>query len=271
MERARLLQNGATTEESGALLVAGDYSPHAFSQGDGAAIQTDSSKIRPHAHALQEHRPARFGLPCANCKAYYASDLSACPICKCAERVPAEEAEAESANRLKKPPAGVLQGALGCFNNLDSTPGCKRPMRLALHCDEDGERFLWESKMLLYAHTEEINAGPTSPCILDENHNPQSECASICLSCYDGLREKLARTEAALLIDLHEAAQIVYEAVWADPSPTDPSRTYHSAAQALLNELWQRAGIAASRCGVTPSGSVGNSKNSLQTKEEKSR
>jgi hypothetical protein len=61
--------------------------------------------------------------------------------------------------------------------------------------------------------------------------------------CYDGLREKLARTEAALLIDLHEAAQIVYQAVWADPSPTDPSRTYHSAAQALLNELCQRAGI----------------------------
>src|SRR5437899_4308598 len=43
-----------------------------------------------------------------------------------------------------------------------------------------------------------------------------------------------------------EAAQIVYQAVWADPSPTDPSRTYHSAAQALLNELCQRAGIVRS-------------------------
>ena len=50
MERTRLLQNGATTEESGALLAAGDYSPHAFRQDDGAAIQTESSKIRPHAH-----------------------------------------------------------------------------------------------------------------------------------------------------------------------------------------------------------------------------
>ncbi len=243
MQNTRLLQNGATAEGSGALLVPGDYSPNALSQGDGDAIQTDGSKVRAHAHALKQNRPARFGLPCANCKAYYSADLPACPICKCAERVPAEEAEAESANRLKKPPAGVLQGALGCFNNLDSTPGCKRPMRLALHCDEDGERFLWESKMLLYAHTEEINAGPTSPCILDENHNPQSECASICLSCHNRLREKLARTEAALLIDLREAAQIVYEAVWADPSPADPSRTYQSAAQALLNELCQRAGI----------------------------
>src|SRR5207249_12025176 len=121
-----------------------------------------------------------------------------------------------------------------------STPGCKRPI---LHCDEDGEHFLLESKMLLYAHTEEINAGPTSPCILDENHNAQSEYASICLSCYNRLCEKLARTETALLIDLREAAQIVYRAVWADPSPADPSRTYRSAAHALLNELCQRAGI----------------------------
>src|SRR5437868_9542523 len=205
MQRTRLLQNGATAEESGVLLVAGDYSPHAFSQGHGAPIQTVSSKIRAHAQALKQNRPARFGLPCANCKAYYSADLPACPICKCAERVPAEEAEAESANRLKKPPAGVLQGALGCFNNLDSTPGCKRPMRLALHCAEDGERFLLESKMLLCAHIDEIDAGPTSPCILGENHNPQSEYASICLSCYSGLREKLARTETALLIEIGRA------------------------------------------------------------------
>src|SRR5438270_302340 len=54
---------------------------------------------------------------------------------------------------------------------------------------------------------------------------------------------QLQRTEAALLIDLREAAQIVYEAVWADPAPADPTRTYQSAAQALLNELCQRAGI----------------------------
>src|SRR5207245_4912736 len=85
--------------------------------------------------------------------------------------------------------------------------------------------------------------GPTTLCILDENHNPPPEFASSCLSCYDRLREKLARTEAALLIDLREAAQIVYEAVWADSSPTEPSRTYQSAAQALLNELCERAGI----------------------------
>jgi len=70
--------------------------------------------------------------------------------------------------------------------------------------------------------------------------------------------------EAALLIDLREAAQIVYEAVWADPSPADRRRTYQSAAQALLNELCQRAGIAASMFGVTPSESIGNSTNSIR-------
>ena len=170
---------------------------------------TSGARIRANADAL---RPARYGLPCANCKAYYASDLPACPICKCAERVPAEEAEAESTNRLKEPSAGALR-TLGSCIDLDPTPPCKPPMQLALPCDDDGERFLLESKILLCAHIDEIDTGPTSPCILDENHNAQSEYASICLSCYNRLCEKLARTETALLIDLCEAAQIVYEAV----------------------------------------------------------
>jgi len=43
------------------------------------------------------------------------------------------------------------------------------------------------------------------------------------------------------LIDAKEAAHLVYEAVWSDPS--DPSKTYINAAQALLNELRRRAGI----------------------------
>jgi len=50
--------------------------------------------------------------------------------------------------------------------------------------------------------------------------------------------------EAALHIDLKEAAQVVYEAVWSDPS--DPSKTYQNAAQALLTELRKRSGITRS-------------------------
>ena len=40
---------------------------------------------------------------------------------------------------------------------------------------------------------------------------------------------------------LKEAAQIIYDAVWADPS--DPSKTYQNAANALLTELRKRAGV----------------------------
>jgi len=49
--------------------------------------------------------------------------------------------------------------------------------------------------------------------------------------------------EAALHMDLKEATQIVYDAVWSDPS--DPGKTYQNAAQALLTELRNRAGISA--------------------------
>jgi len=240
MQDASLRRNSTTNEQPGTLLAAGDYSPQPLRQSTGDGIQTDGSKIRAYTHELKQHRPMRFGLPCANCKAYYASDLLACPICKCAERVPAA---AQSANSCKKPSVGVLQNGLGPCIHLDSTPGCKPPMQLALHCEEDEERFLWESRLLLCAHSDEIDVRQTTLCVLDENHNTQSEYASICLSCYNRLHEKLARTEAVLLIDLREASQIVYEAVWTDPSPADPSRTYQSAAQALLNELCHRAGV----------------------------
>ena len=36
---------------------------------------------------LQPHpRSMLLGLPCANCKAYYAAVLEACPVCGCKER-----------------------------------------------------------------------------------------------------------------------------------------------------------------------------------------
>ena len=250
MQRPCALQ-ATTEEELGMLLAAGTYCPRALRQGNGDEIQTDGSKLGARASSLKRPGPVQFDLPCASCKAYYASDLPACPICKSAERVPHEAAEAKSANISQKPLADVLDGARGSFINLDSTLGCKQPMQLVLHCDEECKRLRLESRLLLCAHTEEIDAGNASPCILGENHNTQSEHASICVSCYNRLHETLARMEAALLIDLREAAQIVYEAVWADPSRAAPSRTYQSAAQALLNKLCQRADIATSMCGVT--------------------
>src|SRR5271167_5007350 len=32
-------------------------------------------------------QPAGYGMPCANCKTYYAADLKTCPVCKAGERV----------------------------------------------------------------------------------------------------------------------------------------------------------------------------------------
>ena len=55
------------------------------------------------------------------------------------------------------------------------------------------------------------------------------------------LQERVDVLEATLHLELKEAAQIIYDAVWADPS--DPSKTYQNAASALLTELRKRAGM----------------------------
>ncbi len=238
MERAGLLQDNRNG--SGTAPVASEE------------IQKDGLKTRADMLAAFKHRQAQYGLPCANCKAYYASDLPACPICHCAERVSAEEAEAQSARMLKTLSGGMLQPALRSFINLDSTHPCGESSQPAVCRDEDRKRLRLQSKLLLFANPDESSAGTSSPCILDKNHNTHYECASVCLSCYDQLREKLTLTEAALHMDVREAAQVIYEAVWADPAPMEPSRTYQNAAQALLNELRYRAGIAASRSNLTP-------------------
>jgi hypothetical protein len=31
--------------------------------------------------------PLRYGLPCANCRLYYAAELTLCPICNCGDRI----------------------------------------------------------------------------------------------------------------------------------------------------------------------------------------
>src|SRR5438105_8577621 len=105
------------------------------------------------------------------------------------------------------------------FINLDSPRACREKMPLAGRRKEGASSFLVESKLLLCTNTDEVNTGIRSPDILAENHNTQDESVLVCLS-YDQLREKLAHTEAALahaeaalLMDLREAAQVIYEAV----------------------------------------------------------
>ncbi len=76
---------------------------------------------------------------------------------------------------------------------------------------------------------------------MTENHPSAPATAAVCQSCYDHLQERVDVLEAALHIDVKEAAQIVYDAVWADSS--DSSQSYQNAASALLSELRKRSGV----------------------------
>jgi len=159
-----------------------------------------------------------YGLPCANCGMYYASHLSVCPTCKSSERV--------SPTPLAAPRV---------LNTDEPAPEIDE-------LEEERERFLKEFKAQLFAAHTQINTAASFRCGMEQNHPETSEPAAVCKSCYEEVQERADRLEAALHIDLKEAAQIVYEAVWADSS--DPGRTYANAAQALLTELRKRAGLS---------------------------
>src|SRR2546428_3798255 len=176
MEHTCLRQNSTTDRNgAGSVLVAGDYSPHVFSQRDDEEIQTNGSKTKANAHALKQQRPVRYGLPCVNCKAYYASDLPACPICKCAKRVPATGTEAESTQTLNKPQGGVLQPALRSFINLDSPRACRGKMPPAGRRKEGASTLPVESKILPCTNTDEVNSGTRSAHILAQKRHTPTE------------------------------------------------------------------------------------------------
>jgi hypothetical protein len=157
-----------------------------------------------------------YGLPCAHCKTYYTSDLPACPVCKSPQRV----------------------SAVGPLTQVAPAEQMPDPKQL----EAERERFLQEFNA-------QMNASPLPPdlpsqamnCNHVENHSGSPEPATICQGCYDRLQERVDVLEAAMHMDVTEAAQVVYDAVWSDPS--DPSKTYQNAAQALLAELRRRSGI----------------------------
>jgi len=161
-------------------------------------------------------KPSGYGLPCSKCRTYYPADLKACPICKSTERV--------AITAVKFPSAAVISEEL--------------PDPAIL--EEERERFLREFKQQLA--TLEMSGHSALPrCVKEENHAGEFASASICQACYEYLEERVDVLEAALHMDLKEAAQIVYDAVWADPS--DPNKTYENAANALLTELRKRSGV----------------------------
>jgi hypothetical protein len=163
-----------------------------------------------------------FGLPCSNCRLYYPANLDVCPACNSKERV----------SPGAVPPIPMLQAA------VEPSPD---NAVVEQEVEQEREAFLKEFKSQLFTAHAEV-AGSTAICTLAERHIQGAEAASICKPCYDRLQERVDVFEAALHMDLKEAAQIIYDAVWADPS--DPNKTYTNAASALLSELRKRSGVS---------------------------
>jgi hypothetical protein len=164
------------------------------------------------------HKSSGYGMPCAKCRLYYPANLDICPACNSKERV--------SPNVV---PA------------IPKSQAAAEPVPDTAVVEQEREAFLKEFKSQLFAAHAEV-ASASAVCTLGEHHVQGAEAAAICKPCYDRLQERVDVCEAALHIDLKEAAQIVYDAVWADPS--DPSKTYTNAASALLAELRKRSGVS---------------------------
>ncbi len=185
----------------------------------GVRRMEPSAAPGPSAESIR--KPAGYGLPCAKCHLYYSADLDICPTCQGKERVSpvvrtSPPAVANVSPEMPAPDAAVLE--------------------------QEREEFLRQFKSQLFAAHAEVVNSPAPACNLGENHSGEPANAEICKPCYERLQEQLDVCEGALHMDLKEAAEIIYDAVWADPS--DPSKTYQNAANALLTELRKRAGIA---------------------------
>jgi hypothetical protein len=196
-----------------------------LSVGSGAAVkaalaptsETRRVAVSSPAPAPKTEAPRRstgYGLPCAKCKKYYSSSLSACPVCSSTERVAPVAARPGSAPAATAPESGER--------------------------DAEKERILREFKAKLYASHNHIST-TAHPCAHAREGDGAHESASVCKVCYAKLQARVDLLEAVLHMDLKEAAQLVYDAVWADT--TDSNKTYLNAAQALLGELRRRAGM----------------------------
>jgi hypothetical protein len=185
---------------------------------EAGARQAGSGATRSTAEAPP--RVSGYGLPCLKCHLYYPAGLDVCPTCKTSERVPAV---------VPKAPPRVTQAVA-------------EPVPDTTVVEQERDEFLRQFKsQLLEAHAEVVNT-EEAICKFVEHHSGEPAHAEICNACYEHLQERLDVFEAALHIELKEAAQIIYDAVWADSS--DPSKTYQNAAGALLTELRKRAGIS---------------------------
>jgi hypothetical protein len=192
----------------------------------GAAVQAALAKDPGGRRMASDtaEKPSRkvtgYGLPCSKCHLYYPADLDACPTCHHKERV------SPIAPKIASKP-------------VQTAPD---PIPDTTILEQEREAFLRQFKSQLLEAQAATNARETT-CKFGDHHPGETNAAEICTGCYERVQERLDVCEAALQIDLKEAAQIVYDAVWSDPS--DPDKTYQNAAGALLTELRKRAGISA--------------------------
>ncbi len=173
----------------------------------------------PAAATNPPRKASGYGLPCAKCKLYYPAELDTCPTCHHTQRV------SPIATGTK---AGVSQAA-------------PNPVPNSATVEQEREEFLRQFKTQLQQTHAEVTKAPKSVCKQAEHQAGDPAHAEVCKACYDRLQERADVFEAALHLDLKEATQIVYDAVWADSS--DPAKTYENAASALLTELRKRAGM----------------------------
>jgi hypothetical protein len=187
-----------------------------------AAVNAGTIPQNAPQHAITKQTPVigpklvGYGLPCAKCRTYYAADQHSCPVCKTSERMSATAAP------------------------IRATIAASEPLPDPIALEEERERFLQEFQAQVLASQGTLNPA-VSRCGRAENHPESPELATVCQGCYDQLQERVDVLEAALHMDVKEAAQIVYDAVWANPA--DPNQTYQNAANALLSELRKRSGV----------------------------
>jgi hypothetical protein len=195
----------------------------AAAQAAAPQQETGARRIDPAAAssgaASDSRKASGYGLPCAKCRLYYPADLDICPTCHHHERVSAV----------------VPRVARKVAQNAPE----KAPDTAAV--EKEREEFLRQFKSQLAETHGQVTNAPESVCKQGDHHSGEAAKAEICKGCYERLQERLDLCEAALHIDIKEAAQIIYDAVWADPS--DPNKTYQNAAGALLAELRKRTGM----------------------------
>src|SRR5579862_8844840 len=157
-----------------------------------ANLQNETPAVTSAAGSVS--RASGYGLPCAKCRTYYPAALTSCPVCKSTERV-----------------SPTIQEMIAASTFLEPTPD---PEVL----EQERERFLQKFSEQIAGGGLQINSSTSFHCSKEENHQGSFEPAAICQACYDRLQEKADQFEAALLIDVKDATQIIFDAVWADPS-----------------------------------------------------